>query len=122
MHQQIADLIATIQPLVEGAAKIEDEVKVHSATIADLQTKLANGNALDADDVAALAEAAKQIAAVTGGLRDAAVKVAPAVDNVVAAIPPASQPPMVPSTVPAEAPAAQQPAPAPAADPTPPAA
>lgn len=75
MHKQIADLIATIQPLVERAANVEDEMKVHSATIADLQAKLTNGNALDADDVAALADAAKQIVAVTSGLRDAAVKV-----------------------------------------------
>lgn len=98
MHKEIADLIATIGPLVTQAAAIEDEVKVQQGTIEDIQSKLANGNALDADDIAALATAAQQIVAVTGGMRDAAVKVAPAVDAVVSAIPPAASPSASPSS------------------------
>lgn len=89
MHAEIQALAAVLAPLVEMASKIEAEVAAQTVTISALQAKVASGVALDADDVAALADAATKIAAVTSGLGAAVQPVAAAASAVAVAAPPA---------------------------------
>lgn len=93
MHKEVAALIATIKPLVDKAAIIDKVVDDQQKTIKDLTAKVDAGQALDVDDIQALADAASAVLAVTSGLGAAAQAIQPAVqatETAAAATPPAA--------------------------------